>query len=170
MFTIDNTLIETVKAKLDAVFGNAIIAYQQVGDMPQFTVEKHIIPPLFQLLHDDTELGFTFLTDLCGVHYPNQQQQFGVVYHLHNLYKNQRIRIKSFTSGDVPTFPTATTVFSSANWMERETFDFFGIHFDGHPNLKRILNVDDMDYHPLRKEYPLEDGTREDKNDAMFGR
>jgi NADH-quinone oxidoreductase subunit C len=65
---------------------------------------------------------------------------------------------------------TATSLYSSANWMERETYDFFGVNFIGHPNLKRILNVDEMDYFPLRKQYPLEDQTRIDKDDEMFGR
>jgi NADH-quinone oxidoreductase subunit C len=104
------------------------------------------------------------------VQYPESEKPFGVVYHLHNMVKNQRIRVKSFTGGDNPVFPTATDIFSAANWMERETYDFFGIQFEGHPNLTRILNVDDMDYFPLRKEYPLEDATREDKDDTMFGR
>lgn len=72
--------------------------------------------------------------------------------------------------GDAPHAPTATGLWSSANWMERETYDFFGIIFEGHPNLKRILNVDEMTIFPLRKEYPLEDNTRKDKNDELFGR
>jgi NADH-quinone oxidoreductase subunit C len=65
---------------------------------------------------------------------------------------------------------TASKLFESANWMERETYDFFGVNFIGHANLKRILNVDEMDYFPLRKEFPLEDQTRIDKDDEMFGR
>ena len=60
--------------------------------------------------------------------------------------------------------------FHAANWMERETYDFYGVNFVGHPNLKRILNVDEMDYFPMRKEFPLEDQTRIDKDDEMFGR
>jgi NADH-quinone oxidoreductase subunit C len=115
-------------------------------------------------------LKYQFLTDLCGIHYPDHDLQFGVIYHLHSLENNQRIRLKVFTSLSDITVPTATTVFRGANWMERETFDFYGILFTGHPNLERILNVADMDYFPMRKEYPLEDGTREDKNDDFFGR
>jgi NADH-quinone oxidoreductase subunit C len=69
-----------------------------------------------------------------------------------------------------PIVPTLTTIYAAANWMEREAFDFYGILFEGHPKLKRILNADDMDYFPMRKEYPLEDATRQDKIDALFGR
>jgi NADH:ubiquinone oxidoreductase subunit C len=65
---------------------------------------------------------------------------------------------------------TITDLFAGANWMERETYDFYGIEFTGHPDLRRILNMDDMDYFPMRKEYVLEDGTREDKDDRFFGR
>ena len=84
--------------------------------------------------------------------------------------KSIRIRIKAFTTIDDLKFESITGLFSTANWMEREAFDFYGILFEGHPNLKRILNVEDMDYFPLRKEYPLEDATRNDKIDALFGR
>ena len=83
---------------------------------------------------------------------------------------NVRIRFKVFTDIAKPDVFTATRLYEAANWMERETFDFFGVNFVGHPNLKRILNVDEMDYFPLRKEYPLEDQTRTDKDDEMFGR
>jgi len=107
---------------------------------------------------------------LCGVHFPNDAMKFEVVYHLHSFVNNVRIRLKVRIPNDPPHIPSATKVFPTANWMERETYDFYGIHFDGHPNLKRILNVDDMTIFPMRKEYPLEDNTRKDKPDAMFGR
>jgi NADH-quinone oxidoreductase subunit C len=116
------------------------------------------------------EMGFAFLTDLCGIHYPENELQLGVIYHLHNLEKNIRVRLKTFVNITNPQVPTITDLFAGSNWMERETFDFYGIRFIGHPNLKRILNVEYMDYHPLRKEYPLEDPTREDKDDRFFGR
>jgi NADH-quinone oxidoreductase subunit C len=93
-----------------------------------------------------------------------------IVYHLHNLTENVRIRFKVFTAISEPDIFTASKLFSAANWMERETFDFYGVNFVGHPNLKRILNVDEMDYFPMRKEFPLEDQTRRDKDDEMFGR
>ena len=92
------------------------------------------------------------------------------MYQLHNLVNNQRIRLKISLPAENPVTPTLTSVFSAANWLERETFDFYGVVFEGHPNLKRILNVDEMIIFPMRKEYPLEDQTREDKNDSMFGR
>ena len=83
---------------------------------------------------------------------------------------NDRLRYKVFTSIENTDVYTASKLFSAANWMERETYDFFGINFVGHPNLIRILNVDEMDYFPMRKEFPLEDQTRIDKDDEMFGR
>ncbi|MEI6851827.1 MAG: NADH-quinone oxidoreductase subunit C, partial [Bacteroidota bacterium] len=110
------------------------------------------------------------LTDLCGIHYPDQELELGVIYHLHNLPENKRIRLKAFVSKEKPEINSIVEIFSGANWMERETFDFYGVIFLGHPNLIRILNVEYMDYHPMRKEYPLEDSTRSDKDDKFFGR
>jgi NADH-quinone oxidoreductase subunit C len=93
-----------------------------------------------------------------------------VVYHLHNLVANFRIRFKVFAPISQPDVASATKVFKAANWLEREAYDFYGVNFVGHPNLTRIQNVEEMDYFPLRKEYPLEDQTRLDKDDEMFGR
>ena len=103
------------------------------------------------------------------MHYP-EKDQLGVVYHLHSFSNNHRIRIKTNTLLTDPVISSVTSIWPTANWMERETYDFFGILFEGHPNLKRILNVDDMTDFPLSKEFPLEDQTREDKDDTLFGR
>jgi NADH-quinone oxidoreductase subunit C len=115
--------------------------------------------------------GFIYLTDICAAHYPERVgAEFDVIYHLHNLIENQRVRLRvALTESDI-NIPTLTVLFVGANWMERETFDFYGVNFVGHPDLRRILNMDDMDYHPLRKQYALEDETRTDKNDTFFGR
>jgi NADH-quinone oxidoreductase subunit C len=116
-------------------------------------------------------LRFRFLTDLTTVHYPDRKgEELAVVYHLHNLVDNIRIRMKVYANSDQPDVYTATGLFATANWMERETYDFYGVNFLGHPDLRRILNVDEMDYFPMRKEFPLEDQSRTDKDDEMFGR
>jgi NADH-quinone oxidoreductase subunit C len=80
------------------------------------------------------------------------------------------LRLKAFIPISEPTIASITDIYVGANWQERETFDFYGVNFVGHPNLVRILNEDSMDYFPLRKEYHLEDATREDKDDRFFGR
>ncbi len=115
--------------------------------------------------------GFIYLTDICAAHYPERVgAEFDVIYHLHNLIENQRVRLRVALAESDINIPTLTVLFVGANWMERETFDFYGVNFVGHPDLRRILNMDDMDYHPLRKQYALEDETRTDKNDTFFGR
>jgi NADH-quinone oxidoreductase subunit C len=132
--------------------------------------DRDQITGLLEFLKNDTGLQFIYLTDITAVHYPEKENPIGVVYHLHSLMHNVRIRIKVFLPVDDYHIPTATTVWNGANWMERETYDFFGVIFDGHPDLRRILNVDDMTAFPLRKEHPLEDPNRVDKKDYFFGR
>jgi NADH-quinone oxidoreductase subunit C len=162
---------ETIKERLLQKFGEQVSHFEEPYGMLTFEAPKDHNLKVMQFLFDDSELQFKFLTDLTAVHYPNQPgRELAVVYHLHNLVDNIRIRLKVFTAAEKPDVFTATQLFSSANWMERETYDFFGVNFVGHPNLKRILNVDEMDYFPLRKEYPMEEQTRIDKDDAMFGR
>ena len=162
---------ETIKERLIAKFGDQLSHFEEPYGFLSFEAPKDQNLKVLQYLFDDEELRFQFLTDLTAVHYPDQVgRELAVVYHLHNLVDNIRLRFKVYTSIAQPDVFTATQLYSSANWMERETYDFFGVNFVGHPNLKRILNVDEMDYFPLRKEYPLEEQTRVDKDDAMFGR
>lgn len=162
---------ERIKQKLIEKFGEQVSAFSEPYGMLTFEAPKGMNLKVLNFLYDDEELKFRFLTDLQAVHYPDQKgRELAVVYHLHNLVDNIRIRFKVFTDINTPDVYTATGLFSAANWMERETYDFFGVNFVGHPNLKRILNVEEMDYFPMRKEYPLEDQTRIDKDDEMFGR
>jgi NADH-quinone oxidoreductase subunit C len=125
---------------------------------------------LLEFLKNDTVLQFIYLTDLTAIHYPERENPIGVIYHLHSLVNNVRVRIKVFLPAGDDHIPTATTIWNGANWMERETYDLFGVIFDGHPDLRRILNVDDMTAFPMRKEFPLEDPNRVDKKDYFFGR
>ena len=162
---------EYIQARLQEKFGDQVGGFETSYGLLSFEAPKEINLKVLNFLFDEPTLQFRFLTDLTAVHYPDQPgKELAVVYHLHNLAANVRIRFKVFTEIQTPDVYTATGLFSAANWMERETYDFFGVNFVGHPNLKRILNVDEMDYFPLRKEYPLEDQTRIDKDDAMFGR
>lgn len=162
---------EAIQQKLTEKFGDAVTNFEEPYGMLTFETAKENNLKVMQFLYDDESLNFKFLTDLCAVHYPdNAGRELAVVYHLHNLQENIRIRFKVFTAVAEPDVYTASKLFASANWMERETFDFYGVNFVGHPNLKRILNVDEMDYFPMRKEFPLEDQTRIDKDDEMFGR
>jgi NADH-quinone oxidoreductase subunit C len=160
-----------IKEKLTAKFGDGLTNWQEPYGMLTFTAPAELNLKVMQFLYDDEELKFQFLTDLQAVHYPEQKgQELAVVYHLHNLIANVRIRFKVFVPIEKPDVFSATALYQAANFMERETYDFFGVNFVGHPNLIRILNVDEMDYFPMRKEFPLEDQTRIDKDDEMFGR
>ena len=166
---LENTQIQD---KLKENFGETVKYFRQEKDIFTFEVDSDKITPIILFLKNDETLNFHFLTDLCGIHYPDSDvnEQFAVVYHLHNWIENKRIRIKCFLDGANPEIKTICNIFLSANWMERETWDFYGINFIGHPQLKRILNMDEMISHPMRKEFPMEDSGRTDKDDRFFGR
>lgn len=169
MFQTNPDRDQLVVKELNNRFVDAIEMHEVISDMLCITVQKEFIHDVLLFLYTDNELQYNFLTTLCGMHYP-EKSRLGVVYHLHSFKNNHRIRIKTSTDLTHPVIASATTIWPAANWMERETYDFFGITFEGHPNLKRILNVDDMTDFPLRKDFPLEDQTRDDKDDSMFGR
>ena len=163
---------EEILKDLTSKFGEANIeeAVENYG-LLNITSNTHTIVELLSYLYQHPIFKFQFLTDLAGIHFPDvTDKELGVIYHLHSLENNVRLIVKLFVPIVSPKVPTLTSIYAAANWMEREAFDFYGIIFEGHPNLKRILNTEDMDYHPLRKEYPLEDATRQDKIDGLFGR
>lgn len=162
---------QDIQNKLQEKFGDLVSNFEESYGLLSFEATAANNLKVLQFLYDESSLQFQFLTDICGVNFPDDAgREISVVYHLHNLTENVRLRFKIFVPVAAPDVFTACNLFSSANWMERETYDFYGVNFVGHPNLKRILNVDEMDYFPLRKEYPLEDQTRIDKDDEMFGR
>lgn len=162
---------ENITLRLQEKFGDQVFNFEEPYGMLTFEAPKELNLKVMNFLFDDETLRFRFLTSLCAVHYPYQKgKELAIVYHLHNLTDNVRIRFKVFTDINEPDVYTATGLFQAANWLERETYDYYGVNFVGHPNLIRILNVDEMDYFPMRKEYPLEDQTRIDKDDEMFGR
>ncbi len=160
-----------VLTELTDKFGSNILHATEPYGMLTVEVNPAIIADLADFLYNHKALQFNFLTDVCGIHTPDvKDKELGVIYHFHSFINNIRIRVKCFLPESNPQLPTISHIFNGANWQERETFDFYGIIFEGHPNLKRILNVDEMEYFPMRKEYPMEDQTRTDKDDKYFGR
>lgn len=160
-----------IQEKLSQKFGNNVLNFEMKRDIFSFEATPASIHEVIKTLKEDESLNFHFLTDLAGIHFPDNddQHQFAVSYQLHNWYENVRIRVKTYLPDDAEV-DTITDLFLCANWMEREAWDFYGIRFKGHPQLKRILNMDEMISFPMRKEFPLEDSGRTDKDDRFFGR
>ncbi len=157
--------------KLTDKFGEAIFGYEEQFDTMAIFADKEFNLKILQFLYDEEDLGFRFMTDLTAIHYPNNiGEELVVTYLVYNMTKNFHIRLKFSLDINDPSIYTASQLHPTANWLERECYDFFGVNFVGHPNLIRVMNVDEMDYFPLRKEFPLEDQTRTDKDDEMFGR
>ncbi len=161
---------EFVLEAITREFPESVISSSEPYGMLTIEVRKEDLKKIVHYLKDST-LEINFLTDVCGIHYPEfPEKEIGVVYHLHNMMTNFRLRLKIFMSRENIEVDSLVDLYAGANWMERETYDFFGIKFKGHPDLRPILNMEDLGYHPMLKEYRLEDGTRTDKDDAMFGR
>ena len=113
------------------------------------------ILPLCKILLEDPAFRFDFLTDLCGVHFPDRPFPFQVVYHLYSFARHARLRIRALLGESEP-IASVVSVWPGADWQEREAFDLLGIRFEGHPDLRRILMPDGFDGYPLRKDFPVE--------------
>ena len=161
---------EFVLEAITREFPESVISSSEPYGMLTVEIKKEDIKKVIHYLKDSS-LEINFLTDICGIHYPEfPEKEIGVIYHLHNMMTNFRIRLKAFMNRENTEIDSLTDLYAGANWMERETYDFYGIKFKGHPDLRPILNMEDLGYHPMLKEYRLEDGTRTDKDDSMFGR
>jgi NADH-quinone oxidoreductase subunit C len=138
-------------AKLKRQFGSGLDAVTYLGQN-YLQVDRSLIPNILQLLRDEEQ--FDYCVDITAVHYPNRERQFDVVWILYSFQKNERVRVKTQIA-DGASIPSAVPVWPGANWLEREVFDMFGIQFEGHPDMKRILLPDGWKGHPLRKEYGI---------------
>jgi len=167
MDRLDNSIL---LLRLRDRFGDVIRNEELPYGLLTIETERDYIIEVLEFLKKDEELQFIYLTDITAVHYPDKELQIAVVYHLHSFVNNLRIRLKVYIDGHKAEIPSATVLWRGANWMERESYDLFGVQFLGHPDLSRILNVDDMVAFPMRKEFPLEDPNRVDKKDYFFGR
>lgn len=147
--------------KLKQKFLNSILKIVEFRNELTIVLRKEDIVPICQFLRDDPELSFNFLSDLCGADWLERKPRFDVAYNLYSIEKNHRVRLKVRVD-DGEAIPSVTSVWSTANWHEREVFDMFGIRFEGHPDLRRILMPEDWEGHPLRKDFPLT------KEEVMF--
>lgn len=147
---------EDLAALIKTRFPEAIVGANIFRNELTLTVQKDALAEVARFLKENEDLDFDFLSDLCGVDRAETGDVFEVVYHLYSLSKNHRLRLKAPVPSDAPNLPTVTGVWKTANWHERETYDMFGITFNGHPDLRKILTPDDFEGHPLRKDYPLD--------------
>jgi NADH-quinone oxidoreductase subunit C len=138
-------------AKLKREYGSGITALTHLGQN-YLEVDRSLIPELLQVLRDQEQ--FDYCVDVTAVHYPKREKQFDVVWVLYSFARNERIRVKTQIA-DGETIASAVSLWTTANWLEREVYDMFGIKFDGHPDLKRILLPDGWKGFPLRKDYGI---------------
>ncbi|MGH6816169.1 MAG: NADH-quinone oxidoreductase subunit C, partial [Hyphomicrobiaceae bacterium] len=150
MATLEDLAAHIKAAPLGAAVRDTRMAFGELT----ITVDNASIPEVLTFLRDDPECEFKVLIDICGVDYPNRPRRFDVVYHLLSLAKNRRIRVKVETDESLPV-PSAVSVFPAANWFEREAFDMYGILFEGHPDLRRLLTDYGFSGYPMRKDFPL---------------
>jgi NADH-quinone oxidoreductase subunit C len=143
-------LAEAAKTALPAAVLDTKLAFGELT----MTVARGDVLGVLTFLRDDPAWMFKNLIDICGVDYPRRAERFDVVYHLLSVHKNLRVRVKTSTDAATPV-PSAVGVFPGANWFEREAFDMYGILFEGHPDLRRILTDYGFTGHPLRKDFPL---------------
>ncbi|MCM2343727.1 MAG: NADH-quinone oxidoreductase subunit C [Alphaproteobacteria bacterium] len=149
----DESLIDLAERVEEALEG-ALLRHEMLKGEMVLYVKRDEIVHVLQFLRDDRECDFKLLIDVCGVDYPERAERFEVVYQLLSLTQNNRIRVKVATDENTPV-PSAVSVYSSANWLEREAWDMYGIYFSGHPDLRRILTDYGFEGHPLRKDFPL---------------
>ena len=158
--------VNPIVARLREAFADAITRDEEINGQLIVHVDRHNLVEVATLLRDDPVLRFNHLADVTAVDFlmynpdggppgEGRTPRFDVVYHLYSIQLNQRLRLKVAVDDDNPHAPSLVGVWPSANWGERETYDLYGIRFDGHPNLTRILMPDDWQGHPLRKDYPV---------------
>lgn len=137
---------------LDRFPAGAVVAEEGL-DQPTWIVKREVLADLAQALRDDPATRFDLLLDLCGVDFPDREERFEAVYHLYSMPRAERLRLKVRVGESDPVLPSLIEVWKAADWFEREAYDMFGLRFEGHPNLRRLLTHDGFVGHPLRKDY-----------------
>ncbi len=146
--------LQTIGEKTAAALPGAVIASALAFNELTLTVDRTRIVDALRFLRDDPAAQFACIIDISGADYPEREKRFDVVYHLLSPRQNRRVRVKVSTDEETP-IASATAVYPGADWYEREIYDFFGVLFEGHPDLRRILTDYGFDGHPLRKDFPM---------------
>lgn len=141
--------------KLKEKFPGSILDVKTFRNEVNVTVQKKDIMEICKFLHSDPDLHYQFLTDLCGLDYYPETPRFEVAYHLYSMKNNQRLRLKARV-GEKESIASVESIWKVADWYEREAYDLFGITFENHPDLRRIMMWDGYEGHPLRKDFPVE--------------
>ena len=139
---------------LQKVLPGAILEAVVFRKMPSITVAKEFLLSVCHFLKSDEGGAYTLLTDETAVDYPKREKRFDIIYHLYSFKRNDRLRLKVIV-GESEMVPSVVGIWPTANWLEREVYDMFGVVYDGHPDLKRILLPDGWIGHPLRKDYDI---------------
>jgi NADH-quinone oxidoreductase subunit C len=148
--------------KIKEKFPDEVLEVKKFREQAAVTLKKDRILEICRYLHDDSDLCFDYLVDVCGVDYQGRnEKRFEVVYHLYSIKRCHAIRLKAEVPESSLEIDSVTAVWAGANWHERECYDMFGIIFKGNPDLRRVLMPEDWEGHPLRKDYPLKGTEKE---------
>ncbi len=146
-----------IASKIEREVADALVSHKEAFGELTLSVRREKIHEVLKFLHDDPEMNFDHITDVTAVDFPNEEPRFEVVYQLYSIEKNHRIRIKARVPEDDCTIASATDIWRGTNFLEREVYDMYGIVFNNHPDLRRILLTEDYDEgFPLRKDFPVE--------------
>jgi len=143
-------LLDELQKRFPGALGEALV----FRNLPSITVAKESLLSIGEFLRSDEGGEYTFLTDETAVDYPKREKRFEIVYHLYSFARNDRLRLKVLV-GEGEKVPSVVGIWPTANWLEREVYDLFGVQYEGHPDLKRILLPDGWTGHPLRKDYDI---------------
>jgi NADH-quinone oxidoreductase subunit C len=146
---------ELVSQKVKERFNDAIEEISDFRNDLSFTVKKEIIVQLAKFLKEEAELSFIMCKDVTAIDWGTRKKRFTVVYHVYSFKLNYQIRIKVNIDVEPPVIETVSSIWASANWYERETFDMYGIKFINHPDLRRMYMPEGFEYYPLRKDFPV---------------
>lgn len=144
-----------IAEKLKEKYLAEIVDVTQFRDQVFVSVKRERILDICQFLRDEADIQMNFLADLCGVDYPDRSHRFEVIYNLYSIKHRHRLIIKALIPENDPSINSVVSLWKGASWHEREACDMFGIVFNGHPDLRRVLMPEDWEGYPLRKDYPL---------------